>query len=170
MVFVMGRQGRRLFKGVCPKKKKKRGKRAKKDKVSEGKPCTSFSANYKEWQRGDAEKSKSNGQVASDANRDFDLNAKVTFAKKYICLLQCCSFTSDQHIFCPKKYDDDNDGMRAFATVLKNLVLRIERKTNIFYCSLTKMWSPSLTPCTNLISTSHNRRGKKSTWLFPHCG
>ena len=96
------RYGRRLFKGVCPKKKKKRGKRAKKDKVSEGKLCTSFSANYKEWQRGDAEKSKSNGQVASDANRDFDLNAKVTFAKKYICLLQCCSFTSDNTSFVLK--------------------------------------------------------------------
>ena len=94
---------RRLFKGVCPKKKKKRGKRAKKDKVEEGKSCASFSANYKEWQRGDAENSKSKGQVASDANRDFDLNAKVTFAKQYIYLLRCCSFTFDQHIFCHKK-------------------------------------------------------------------
>ena len=67
---------RRLFKGGWPKKKKKRGKRAKKDKVAEGKPGESFSANCKEWQRRDAE-NKNPGQVASDANRDFDLNAKV---------------------------------------------------------------------------------------------
>ena len=66
----------RLFKGGCPKKKKKRGKRAKKGKVAEGKPGASFSANWKEWQRRDA-KNKNQGQLASDANRDFDLNAKV---------------------------------------------------------------------------------------------
>ena len=77
---------RRLFKGGWPKKKKKRGKRAKKDKVAEGKPGAIFSANCKEWQRRDAE-NKIPGQVASDANRDFDLNAKVGLGDEYVF---CC--------------------------------------------------------------------------------
>ena len=79
---------RRLFKGGCPKKKKKRGKRAKKDKVAEGKPGESFSANCKEWQRREAE-NKNQGQVASDANRAFDLNAKVGLGDEYVffCIL-----------------------------------------------------------------------------------
>ena len=79
---------RRLFKGGCPKKKKKRGKRAKKDKVAEGKPGESFSANCKEWQRRDAE-NKNQGQVASDANRAFDVNAKVGLGDEYVffCIL-----------------------------------------------------------------------------------
>ena len=73
---------RRLFKGPCPKKKKKRGKRAKKGKVAEGTPGVSFSANCKKWQRREAE-NKNQGQVASDANRDFDLHAKVGFGCEY---------------------------------------------------------------------------------------
>ena len=77
---------RRLFKGGWPKKKKKRGKRAKKDKVAEGKPGAIFSANCKEWQRRDAE-NKIPGQVASDANRDFDMNAKVGLGDEYVF---CC--------------------------------------------------------------------------------
>ena len=79
---------RRLFKGPCPKKKKKRGKRAKKGKVAEGTPGVSFSANCKKWQRRDAE-NKNQGQVASDANRAFDLNAKVGLGDEYVFFAFC---------------------------------------------------------------------------------
>ena len=79
---------RRLFKGGCPKKKKKRGKRAKKDKVAEGKPGESFSVNCKEWQKREAE-NKNQGQVASDANRAFDLNAKVGLGDEYVFFAFC---------------------------------------------------------------------------------
>ena len=80
---------RRLFKGGCQdKKKKKRGKRGKKGKVVEGKPVASFSTNYKEWQRRDAD-IRSQGQVASDANRDFDLNAKVGLGDEYVFFCIC---------------------------------------------------------------------------------
>ena len=84
---------RRLFKGGCQdKKKKKRGKRGKKGKVVEGKPVASFSTNYKEWQRRDAD-NRSQGQVASDANRDFDLNAKVGLGDEYVFFFCICKLS-----------------------------------------------------------------------------
>ena len=73
---------RRLFKGPCPKKKKKRGKRAKKGKVAEGKPGVSFSANWKKRQGRDGQ-STGQGHLPSDANKDFDLNAKVGLGCEY---------------------------------------------------------------------------------------